>query len=155
MFLVLQSRLCSMHWHQVLIREWRCSWRSADRRCSNYICVINNFIAYLCAAYIKGLAVYGLSLGPSNWITPRGGTPSFDSVDYGVRYCFFSDSLLINGFKHTHTWHYPFYFYFHISNAIIKSGNNDPDAIYVYIYIYIYNVAKINDGHFVISSNFF
>ena len=27
--------------------EWRCSWSSADRRCSNYIWVINNFIAYL------------------------------------------------------------------------------------------------------------
>ena len=26
--------------------EWRCSWSSADRRCSNYIWVINNFIAY-------------------------------------------------------------------------------------------------------------
>ena len=24
---------------------WRCSWNSADRRCSNYIWVINNFIA--------------------------------------------------------------------------------------------------------------
>ena len=27
-------------------REWRCSWSSADRRCSNYIWVIKNFIAY-------------------------------------------------------------------------------------------------------------
>ena len=26
--------------------EWRCSWSSADRRCSNYIWVINNLIAY-------------------------------------------------------------------------------------------------------------
>ena len=32
--------------YYVLSREWRCSWSSADRRCSNYICVINNFIAY-------------------------------------------------------------------------------------------------------------
>ena len=30
----------------VLSWEWRCSWSSADRRCSNYIWVINNFIAY-------------------------------------------------------------------------------------------------------------
>ena len=29
-----------------LSREWRCSWSSADRRCSNYIWVINNSIAY-------------------------------------------------------------------------------------------------------------
>ena len=27
-------------------REWRCSWSSADRRCSNYIWVIDNSIAY-------------------------------------------------------------------------------------------------------------
>ena len=26
--------------------EWRCNWSSADRRCSNYIWVINKFIAY-------------------------------------------------------------------------------------------------------------
>ena len=35
-----------IHWKQVLSWEWRCSWSSADRRCSNYIWVINNFIAY-------------------------------------------------------------------------------------------------------------
>ena len=34
-------------------REWRCSWSSADRRCSNYIWVINNFIAYQGASYIR------------------------------------------------------------------------------------------------------
>ena len=27
-------------------RDWRCSWSSADRRCSSYIWVINNFIAH-------------------------------------------------------------------------------------------------------------
>ena len=27
-------------------REWRCSWSSADRRCSNYVWVIDNLIAY-------------------------------------------------------------------------------------------------------------
>ena len=36
--------LCPFHWSQVLSREWRCSWGSADRRCSNYIWVINKFI---------------------------------------------------------------------------------------------------------------
>ena len=36
----------SIHWSQVLSWEWRCSWSSADRRCSNCIRVINNFIAY-------------------------------------------------------------------------------------------------------------
>ena len=31
---------------------------SADRRCSNYIWVINNFIAYQVVAYTRGLKVY-------------------------------------------------------------------------------------------------
>ena len=38
--------LCPIHWSHVWSWEWRCSWSSADRRCSNYIWVINNFIAY-------------------------------------------------------------------------------------------------------------
>ena len=33
------------------------SWSSADRRCSNYIQVINSFIAYEGAAYIRDLPV--------------------------------------------------------------------------------------------------
>ena len=61
MFLVsLRSCLRSIHWSQVLIWEWRCSWSSADRRCSNYIWVINNFMAYKGATYIGGFTVpYG------------------------------------------------------------------------------------------------
>ena len=48
--------------NQVLNREWRCSWSSADRRCSNYIWVISNCIAYLGVAYIRGLmALYLVS----------------------------------------------------------------------------------------------
>ena len=39
-------------------RKWRCSWSSADRRCSNYIRVINNFSAQQGATYIRGLMVY-------------------------------------------------------------------------------------------------
>ena len=47
MFLILScSCLCPIHWSQVLSREWRCSWSNAGRRCSNYIWVINNLIAY-------------------------------------------------------------------------------------------------------------
>ena len=58
MFLV-SSRNClrSIHWSQVLSWEWICSWSSADRRCSNYIWVINNFIAYYGATYIRGFTV--------------------------------------------------------------------------------------------------
>ena len=51
-------RHCPIHWSQVLGREWRWSWSSADMRCYNFIWVINNFIAYLCASYIRGLTVH-------------------------------------------------------------------------------------------------
>ena len=58
MFLVASCNcLCPIHWNQVLSREWRCSWSSADRWCSNYIWVIGNFIAYLGASCIWGLRV--------------------------------------------------------------------------------------------------
>ena len=51
------SCLYSIRWSQVLSREWRCSWSSADRRCSNYIWVIDNLIAYKSASYIRDLTV--------------------------------------------------------------------------------------------------
>ena len=51
------SCLCPIQWSQVLSREWRCSWSSADRRCFNYIWVIDNFIAYWGATYIRDLTV--------------------------------------------------------------------------------------------------
>ena len=43
--------------YQVWSPEWRCSWSSSDRRCSNYIWVINNFTAYQGAAFIWGVRV--------------------------------------------------------------------------------------------------
>ena len=59
MFLVLScSCLCPIHWSQVLSLEWKCSWSSANRQCSNYIWVINNFIAFWGASYIRGFMVY-------------------------------------------------------------------------------------------------
>ena len=61
MFLVPScSCLCPIYWSHVLSREWRCSWGSADRRCSNYIWVIDNLIANLGASYIRELTVYSL-----------------------------------------------------------------------------------------------
>ena len=48
---------CPIHWSQVLSREWRCSWSSAERRCSNYIWMINNFIASQGVTYIRGLTI--------------------------------------------------------------------------------------------------
>ena len=55
--------LCPIHWSQVLSWEWRCSWSSAARRCSNYIRVINNFIAYSGAPCIRGLTVGHSDIG--------------------------------------------------------------------------------------------
>ena len=52
------SCLCPIHWSQVLSREWRCSWSSADSRCSNYIWVISNFNANQGATYIRGLMIF-------------------------------------------------------------------------------------------------
>ena len=61
MFLVSTCRCLSpTHWRQVLSREWRCGWSSADRRCSNYIWVSNNFSAYQGSSYIRGLTVRSL-----------------------------------------------------------------------------------------------
>ena len=51
------SCLCPIHWSQVFSGEWRCSWSSADRRCSSYIWVTNNLIAYYSASYIRDLTV--------------------------------------------------------------------------------------------------
>ena len=44
-----------IHRSQLLSWEWRCNWSSADRRCSNYISVMNNFIAYKGVPYIRDL----------------------------------------------------------------------------------------------------
>ena len=49
------SCLSPIQWSHVLSREWRCSWSSADRWCSNYIWVIDNFIAYQGVTYIRDL----------------------------------------------------------------------------------------------------
>ena len=43
--------------YYLLSREWGCNWSSADRRCSNYIWVINNLIANWGASYIRDLTV--------------------------------------------------------------------------------------------------
>ena len=56
MFLVSYcNSLFPIQWSQMLSREWRCSWSSANRRCSNYVWVIDNFIAHWGAPYIRDL----------------------------------------------------------------------------------------------------
>ena len=60
--------LCPFHWSHVLSWEWRCSWSSADRRCSNYIWVINNFIAYLGVPYIRDFTVLFSGMDSNWWV---------------------------------------------------------------------------------------
>ena len=56
---------CAQSWSQVLSREWRCSWSSTHRQCSNYISVINNFIAYWGASNIRGFMVINFVFTPT------------------------------------------------------------------------------------------
>ena len=58
----------------MLSREWRCSWSCADRRCSNYIWVIDNFIAYKDASYIRGLTVVLIVSGVCNGTCQQSGS---------------------------------------------------------------------------------
>ena len=61
MFLVSSCNCrCSNHWSQLFSREWRrCSWSSADRRCSIYVWVISNF---------NKLSHYGIDGSCHRWI---------------------------------------------------------------------------------------
>ena len=77
------SCLYPIRWSQVLSWEWRCSWSNADRRCSNYIWVINNLIGYQSASYIRDLAVCEKKLCKHTESTrPMG------SEEYLIKLCF-------------------------------------------------------------------
>ena len=54
---VLRLSKCRIPWSPMSSQEWRCSWSSADRRCSNYIWVNDNFIAYWGSTYIRDFTV--------------------------------------------------------------------------------------------------
>ena len=87
--LVLQLSLPN-HWIQVWSREWRWSWSSADRRCSNYIWEISNFIAYKSAVCIRGLTLSKQKRG-IKWTKTR------TWMSYSIR-CFLCD-IVINSFS--------------------------------------------------------
>ena len=61
------SCLCPIHWSQVFSREWRYGWSSTHRHCSNYIWVINNFIAYKGATHSRGLGHIWISNPRNYW----------------------------------------------------------------------------------------
>ena len=48
-------------------RKWRCSWSSADRRCANYIWVINNFITYQGVSHVRDLTVRANLVNRVSW----------------------------------------------------------------------------------------
>ena len=60
--------LCAIYWSHVLSWECRCSWSSADRRCSNYIWVINKYIAYWGGSNIRDLTVHPLEVAFTKWV---------------------------------------------------------------------------------------
>ena len=78
--------LCPINWSQVLNRSWRRSWSSADRRCSNYIWMIDKFIAYLGLSYIRDLTVYLILL-------TQGHPNSFQTCLTSIIYSFVKTNL--------------------------------------------------------------
>ena len=71
---------------EVLRREWRCSWSSADRRCSNYIWFISNFIAHYGASYIRDVTVRA--------VMPYGANHSTHMIEW-CTYCMWCTSMHI------------------------------------------------------------
>ena len=98
----------------MLSQEWRCSWSSADRRCSHYIWVTMNFIAYWGATYIRGSTVY--CLAPCIWHIANKNTKiviTHNSVPLLYYHCYtlleflrympnFNQEVLF----HLHIWYY-------------------------------------------------
>ena len=81
---------------QVLSREWSCSWCSAYRWCSNYICMINNLIAYYGATYIRGFTVGTIMV---HWLNEGHTEITMKSAAYfqwKTRVAFIAESLVEN-----------------------------------------------------------
>ena len=61
------SCLCPIRWSRVLSREWRCSWSSADRRCSNYIWVIDNLLPTKVRLILETWRYYETNIRSHRW----------------------------------------------------------------------------------------
>ena len=85
------SCLYPIRWSQVLSWEWRCSWSSADRRCSNYIWVIINLISHWSATYIRDLTVYFVIA--INTLRPRRNEHFADNI---FKRIFFNENVSIS-----------------------------------------------------------
>ena len=74
--------LYPIYWKQVLSREWRFSWNSADRRCSNYIWVINKFIIPSAQRSWRGYTGFTLSVCGQNLVRSLSSTILTGSILY-------------------------------------------------------------------------
>ena len=113
--------------------EWRCSWSSADRRCSNYIWMINNFIAYQGASYITDftvsipsyssslVATYRITIKPCFYIQPPELEGIFQEKNSWVMY----DTKSIICFDQLKTWPECFNKLIYSSYGLSKSSRSN------------------------------
>ena len=71
------SCLFPIHWSQVLSREWGCTW-------GRYIWVINNFIIYYRASFIRVLTVFAHNVSS---IIRQCIDPIFENIIYRIILC--------------------------------------------------------------------
>ena len=136
------SRLCPILWSQVFSREWRCSWSSADRRCSNYIWVIDSLIAYWGASYIRDLMVTLIPSWVSNHMPGKVCDPTlYNGCDYlsmmGLKLCYqrgpwyqwFQDLLFVVVLHFTQTSH-PHTFRYELAYISFKIWKCDRKSLF-------------------------
>ena len=142
----------------MLSREWRCSWSSADRRCSNYIWVIDNFIAHRGASYIRGFTVDTIRKMITNYWAMVHMVPSdlFCTVSSGqcVRVtCSYrlshgfinnlNDLLLILHCNHKTHWHMQCKYTVDNLSSDSQKGIFTQDNIWILIwYMLVFNIFK-------------
>ena len=92
----------AIYWSKVYSREWSCSWSSTDT--SNYIWVINNFIVYQGAAYVRCFTVrYILYDITSQWMTTNRLSSHIDSLSLSL-YLHTSDDITVDFPIYYWTW---------------------------------------------------
>ena len=104
---------CAIHWSHVLSREW-CSWSNADRRCSNYIWVINIFLPTKLRLILDvwGLTAVSSCFICSNWNLSKTSVSDcgiWETDDYWQRHFLYSlrASLCMESMIHIYEiWHF-------------------------------------------------
>ena len=148
------SCLCPIYWSQVWSWEWRCSWSSADRRCSIYIWVINSLISYNGVAYIRDLTVT-FTVGTSQYITLSQRNPQLHS-----KHEFFNDVQSVGVVTMSSTW------WTGVKEISLQwTGTHQGHVMYMdsratfqytirYVIIRSHEVLKLRDWQFKISHHF-